>query len=88
MVGGDLEVFTGAELFRIPPIATLFCDLFAGLAVKSVEESHTIIAIVIASWSTLRRVTVLVFPSMRISIDKVIVCESQSCGLEVTLLTV
>ena len=89
MVGGDLEVVTGAELLRITPIATLLRDLFAGLAVQSVEEGHAVIvAVVIASWRTLRRVSVLILPSMRVGINKVIVCEAQSCGLEITLLTI
>ena len=77
VVGGDLEVVTGAELLRITPIATLLCDLFAGLAVQSVEEGHAVIvAVVIASWCPLRRVSVLILPSMIIGINKVIVCEA------------
>ena len=77
MVGGDLEVVTGAELLRIPSIATLLRNLFAVLAVQSVEEGHAVIvAVVIANWCTLRRVPVLIIPSMRVGINKIIVCEA------------
>ena len=77
LVGGDLEVVTGAELLRVTPIATLLRDLFTGLAVQGVEEGHAVIvAVIIASWCTLRRVPVLILSSMRFSINKVIVCEA------------
>ena len=60
------------------------------LTVQSVKKGHAIVvAVTFTSWCTLRRVSlILVLPSMRLTIDKVVICESESSRLEVTLLTI